>query len=272
MKHFFLYIAAILAASTAADRTVTLPDAFGAPSGAVALAPPEHYTSNGLYEYLDGGADIYMESGMKTCSVRRYGDPKNKNADYEVAVYDMGLPVNAFGLFRQLQEDHVRGIGTESAAQPRRISFWKSSQYAEVLDKSSKPVADSTLAFLAKAVASRMPGDTLMPAEIRLLPEAGKIPGSEQYRKSGFLSRSFLNNVISARYAAATGACTLFVMTCPSDSAAAAGLGIIGREFGNSARVQSLVLRNHVAGCVGCGRKEFEHKWSGALSGQLRKQ
>ncbi len=93
MKHLFLYIAAVLAASTAADKTVTLPDAFGAPAGAVALAPPEYYTSNGLYEYLDGGADIYIESGMKTCAVRRYGDPKNKNADYEVAVYDMELPV-----------------------------------------------------------------------------------------------------------------------------------------------------------------------------------
>jgi len=272
MKHLFLYIAVVLAASTAADKTVTLPDALGAPAGAIALAPPEYYTSNGLYEYLDGGADVYIESGMKTCAVRRYGDPKNKNADYEVAVYDMELPVYAFGLFRHLQESRAHGIGTESAAQPRRISFWKSSLYVEVLDRSSKPVADSTLASLAKALSRRMPGDTLFPAEIRLLPEAGKIPGSEQYWKSGFLSRSFLNNVISAQYASASGACTLFVMTCPSDSAATAGLGTIVKEFGDSARVRALAFRTRIAGCVGCGRKEFEHKWSGALSGQLRKQ
>lgn len=274
MKRIFLLIAALWAGSAgAADKTALLPDTFGAFPGAVASAPPEHYSSKGLYNYIDGGADIYIEAGLKTCTVRQYRGLKNKVAECEIAIFDMESPVDAFGLFRQLHESHGRGIGAESAAEPLRISFWKSSLYTEILDKSSKPVPDSTLASLAKAVSRRMPGDTLLPAEIRLLPEAGKILGSEQYRKSGFLSRSFLDNVISAQYKCATGACTLFVMTCPSDSVAAARLGSIGKEYdGDKPRVRAFASRNRVAGCVGCGPGEFERKWSGILIEQLRKQ
>ncbi len=274
MKRILLCIAAACAGTTgAADKAVLLPDTIGGPAGAVALAPPEQYASNGLYEYIDGGADVYIEAGLKTCTVREYRGLKSKGAEFEIAVFAMAAPVNAFGLFRQLHESHTRAIGTESAAEPLRVSFWKSSLYAEVIDKSSKPVPDSALASLAKAISSRMPGDTLAPVEIRLLPEGEKIPGSEQYRKSGFLSRSFLNNVISARYNGATGACTLFVMTCTSDSAAEGRLGIIGKEYdADNPRVRAFASRNRVAGCVGCGPKEFGDKWFGVLLERLRKQ
>ena len=129
---------------------------------AIALAAPEHYASNGLYEYIDGGADVYIEAGLKSCTVRRYGGHGNKGAEFEVALFTMAAPVNAFGLFRQLHETRTRALGTESAAEPLRVSFWKSSVYAEVIDKSSKPVPDSTLWSLAKTVAGRMPGDTLL--------------------------------------------------------------------------------------------------------------
>lgn len=117
-----------------------------------------------------------------------------------------------------------------------------------------------------------MPGDTNLPVELRLLPHAGKMPGSEQYRKTGFLSRSFLDSVIFAQYRCATCACTLFVMTCASDSAAETRLKIIGKEYGgDNPRVHAFASRNRVAGCVGCAQKEFEGKWFGVLLEQLRK-
>jgi hypothetical protein len=272
MTRILLFIAAVLTGSAcAAGNAVVLSDTIGGPAGAVALAPQENYSAHGLYEYIDGGADIYIEAGLRTCAVRRYGSPTSKGREYELAVFDMSSPIFAFGLFRQLHDSHAHGIGTESAAEPRRISFWKSSLYAEVVDKSLKQVSDSTLASLAKAVSKHMPGDTLLPVEIRLLPEAGKIPGSEHYYKSGFLSRSFLNNVISAEYSRAPGACTLFVMICPSDSTAAAGLGSIDREFDrDKQQIHAFASRNRIAGCAGCGAKEFEQKWFGVLIEQLR--
>jgi hypothetical protein len=267
-------LAAALAALSAGavDKSVLLPDTIGTPAQAVALAPVEQYASRNLYEYIDGGADVYMDAGLKSCTVRRYGGCMYKGSEFEVALFTMAAPVNAFGLFRQLHESRTRAIGTESAAEPLRVSFWKSSWYAEVIDKSSKPVPDSALASLARAVAVRMPGDTGMPVELHLLPRSEKMPGSEQYRKTGFLSRSFLDSVVFAQYRCATCTCTLFVMICTSDSGAVAKLKIIGNEYGgDSPRVHAFASRNRVAGCVGCGQKEFESKWFGVLLEQLRK-
>jgi hypothetical protein len=278
VKSVFLLLVTMgcAAASGAAEKTSLLPDTIGPPAQAVATALPELYDRHGLYEYLDGGADIYIESGMKTCTVRHYHGLKMKKSEFEIAVYDMGTPLCAFGLFRQLQERHAHGIGTESAGEPRRISFWKSSLYSEVVDKSLEPVPDSMLASLARALSRRLPGDTNFPMEIRLLPEPGKIAGSEQYRMSGFLSRSFLNNVISAQYTRPAGACTLFVMISPSDSAAAALLSLIGKAYNgddtSAPKVSAFASRSRVAGCVGCTPKEFEKKWFGVLLEQLRKQ
>jgi hypothetical protein len=273
MKRILFSFLALLAGSAcAAGNEALLPDTIGGPAGEVAFAKPENYPAHGLYEYIDGGADVYIEAGLKTCVVRQYRGLKNKSAEFEIAVFDMGSPICAFGLFRQLHDSLARGIGTESASEPRRISFWKSSLYVEVIDKSLNEVSDSAIASLAKNVAKALHGDTLLPPEIRLLPETGKIPGSEHYQKSGFLSRSFLNNALSAEYKRATGACTLFVMTCPSDSAAEAGLGVIGKEYGgDNQRVRAFASRNRVAGCVGCNAREFEQKWFGILIEQLRR-
>ncbi|HMD67290.1 MAG TPA: DUF6599 family protein [Chitinivibrionales bacterium] len=273
IKRILLLAAALwVLPAGAVDKTALLPDTIGAPVLAIALAAPEQYASGHLYEYIDGGADVYIEAGLKSCTVRRYGDRGNKGAEFEVALFTMAAPVNAFGLFRQLHETRTRALGTESSAEPLRVSFWKSSVYAEVIDKSSKPVPDSTLWTLARAVANRLPGDTSLPVELRLLPHAGEMPGTEQYRKTGFLSRSFLDSVIFARYRCAACACTLFVMICASDSIADARLGIIGREFGgDKPRVHAFASRSRVAGCVGCGQKEFESKWFGVLLEQLRR-
>jgi hypothetical protein len=273
IKLIFVLVAALGAIPAGAvDKTTLLPDTIGAPAQVAALAAPEQFASRSLYEYVDGGADVYMDAGLISCTVRRYGGLKNKSAEFEIALFTMAAPVNAFGLFRQLHEGHTRAMGTESVAEPLRVSFWKSSLYAEVIDKSSKPVPDSALLSLAKTVANRLPGDTLLPAELRLLPGAEKVSGSEQYRKSGFLSRSFLDNVVYAQYRCKACACTLFVMTCASDSAASARLGIIGKEFGgDNPRVHAFASRNRVAGCAGCGQKEFEGKWFGVLLEQLRR-
>ena len=98
------------------------------------------------------------------------------------------------------------------------------------------------------------------------------MPGSEHYQKSGFLSRSFLNNAVFADYKGATGACTLFVMIYSSDTTAQAGLSLIGKEFDkDNQRVRAFASRNRVAGCVGCNAREFEQKWFGVLIEQLRR-
>ena len=268
----FLVAAAIAGSASSAENPAVLPDTIGGPAGAVAIAKPENYQAHGLYEYIDGGADVYIEAGLKTCVVRQYRGLKNKSAEFEIAVFDMESKICAFGLFRQLHDSFVRGIGTESSAEPRRVSFWKSSLYAEVVDKSSKQVSDSALASLAKDVAKRLPGDTLLPPEIGVLPGSGKVLGSEHYQKSGFLSRSFLNNAVSAEYKGAAGVCTLFVMIYPSDSAAQAGLSLVGKEFDkDNQRVRAFASRKRVAGCVGCSAREFEQKWSGILIEQLRR-
>jgi hypothetical protein len=268
----FILLSSVMPAQLTA-ASVILPDRLGDTSGFKALASQENYSSSDLYEYIDGGADVYIEAGMKSCAVRRYGDPKIKGSEFEVAAYDMTSPLNAFGIFRQLHTDRTRVTGTESAVQPFKISFWKSSWYIEVLDKSSKQADVSVLKGLACSVADRIPGDTLLPKEIKYLPDTLKKTSSERYWKSGFLSRSFLSGVLSGVYQAKAGTCTLFVMFCPTESLAVNRLDIITREFdGDNPRVQAFASKNRLVGCVGCTRNDFENTFFNALLDRIRRQ
>lgn len=269
---FFILISSLIITPLMA-ASITLPDKSGDKSNFKALAPQENYSSADLFEYINGGADVYIEAGMKSCAVRRYGDTKMKGPDFEVAVYDMGSSLNAFGIFRQLHTDRTRVTGTESAVEPVRISFWKSAWYVEVLDKSSKPANVSVLKSLAYLIADQIKGDTLMPKEIKYLPDTFKILSSERYWKSGFLSRSFLNNVISGAYQTKAATCTLFVMFCPADSFAENRLRMITKEYeGDNPRVQAFASKTRVAGCVGCTRDDFEKTFFSILLEQIRRQ
>ena len=256
-------------------QPLALPDRLGAAPAFVAVSKQEDFNAGSLYNYIDGGADVYIEEGAKGCMVRSYAQKGRKDLEFEVALFTFASDLEAFGLFRQLQTGDDAKVGAESAQSPLRLIFWKAGYYAEVVDKSSKPAEPAVLAALGTSVSNLIPGTGSIPRGLSVLPRPQKIAGSERYWKSGFLSRSLMDNVVSAVYATSSAAqpCTLFVMTCVSDSAAYAKLGKITKEFGGAdARVSALASHDRVAGCVGCTRAEWETKKSGMLIESMRRQ
>ena len=67
----------------------------------MASGKAEHYDRSSIFEYSDGGADVYLDGGFATCVVRQYDFQGAVKGSLEIAAYDMATPLKAQGLFKR---------------------------------------------------------------------------------------------------------------------------------------------------------------------------
>jgi hypothetical protein len=192
----------------------------------VASGKAERFDRSSIFEYSDGGADIYLDAGFVVCGVRQYNFRGSVKGSIEIAAYDMKTPLRAVGLFQTLAEEHTVSMSgnLEMMSDVRRVVFHKSEWLVEIVDKSDSEVPGGTLAKAAIALGATLPGSPGVPAEYSRLPHMGKTAGSERYYHRNFLSRSYLPCALTARYMCETVPCTLFVSQNDSSGAAHKGM------------------------------------------------
>jgi hypothetical protein len=179
----------------------------------VASGKAEQFDRSSIFEYSDGGADVYLDGGFAACVVRQYDFHGAIKGNLEIAAYDMTTPLKAMGLFQTLAEGRAesRSGTVETMSDIRREVFHKSGWLVEIIDKSDKVLPVAALAQTAAALAAVIPDGPAVPTEYSWLPKKGKVSGSERYYHRNFLSRSYLGCALTARYACAAVPCTLFV-------------------------------------------------------------
>lgn len=158
------------------------------------------YEADNLWEYINGAAELFIDYGVETC---RTTDLVSDEVTVTVEIYDMGTPLNAFGIFNL--ESSGRGEPFPDAVEalispPYQALLLKGANYIKVntfTGELTEAVGRTLLEGIAQAVA----GQTTYPAELDLLPQAGRITGSEGYQAQGFLGLSDLTNCMYAEYA-----------------------------------------------------------------------
>ncbi len=96
-------------------------------SGWISGGPPESYEREGLYGYINGGSEIFLQYDFKRADVGRYKKERG-GAGREVTVdlYEMGSPLDAFGIFS------VRRQGGEKALDLGGVPNWISESQASL--------------------------------------------------------------------------------------------------------------------------------------------
>ena len=152
--------------AAAADQTVA-PSCSLAP-GWTQDGQPRYYTTDNLYEYMDGNSEGYFSYNFQdmhgiTC--------KRGETTFVIDISDMGDPDNAFGWFsatRDLRQPaYPLGMGGQIV--PRRLIFAKGKYYVEI---AANPEGDHTalLKEWAAALEKLVPGTTSPPAILSWFP------------------------------------------------------------------------------------------------------
>lgn len=157
------------------------------------------YDADNLWEYIDGAAELFVAYDVQTC---RTADLTSGDVTVTVDLYDMGTPLNAFGVYkRESSGDGVQLAGAVEAviSPPYQALLLKGATYVKV-NAVAGELTEASGRDLLEAIAAALPGQTTYPSELGVLPEAGKIAGTEGYQRRDFLGLTELNDCIYAEY------------------------------------------------------------------------
>jgi len=129
------------------------------------------YDRKTLYDYMDGGAEVYLAFDFREVFVRKYSSPAGD--EIVLDVYDMGSPAEAFGMFSCDREDPEAGIGQGSEYGPGLLRFWRGRYFVSITVAGDEAKAEAAVLDLGRAVAPLLGPDGAPPAMLGLLPPEG---------------------------------------------------------------------------------------------------
>jgi len=166
--------------------------------GARPLAKPVFYGAN-LYEYIDGGAEAYHLYGFVALIHQQY---RAKDTDIAVDIYDMGQPLNAFGIYasERAPDYHYIPVGAEGYVSESTLNFLQGAYYIKLSTSDPQAKAAPTLQAFARSVSGRIQTGKTMPKMFSLFPTANRVARSEKFIRQAPLGHDFLAPAYQATY------------------------------------------------------------------------
>jgi hypothetical protein len=149
--------AAADAAPRAAPARAAVEAAFARPVGGATLegGALTWYDSKGLFDYIDGGAPLYIEKGF----VRLAAAELRSSSGGEISAdcYDMGGTAGALAVYASSRSASAKpaGVGDEGQVSRMGLDFRKGRWYVKLT--AFDPKSEAALPAIAKDIAARLP-------------------------------------------------------------------------------------------------------------------
>ncbi len=127
--------------------------------------------AGGLFEYMDGGAELYLEYRFAGLQVKEYTD--DEGGSLTIELYSYALPQDAFGIFSIDTTGTEVDIGNGGRRAGAMTRFWKGGYYSRVFCWTQKPESESLSFTAAKRLAEKLPEAPPLPDNLSRLQKAG---------------------------------------------------------------------------------------------------
>jgi hypothetical protein len=199
-------------------------------------------TPSDLYNYIDGGAELYISYGFGQAVSKTY--TREGNPEVLAEVYDLLEAKNAFGVFTQTREEEKILYGQGTYVLPGAVFFWKDKYYISLSTWDATPEADHFIRSLALHISSCIALDGEIPSVVRYLPREGLIPsGFKYFHHSVWMNAFFFisdHNILNideqtdavlARYTRGEGRMYLLLVLYQDGASAGSAFDRFGKEF-----------------------------------------
>jgi hypothetical protein len=162
---------------------------------------PRSYFPDNLFEYIDGAAESYLGYDFRELLVADL-EKKGTAATLTLEIYDMGLPVNAFGIFaaERYPENKPVALGELGYIEGEALNFLAGRFYVKLLAFGLGDATEATLTEAGAKVAGAVKGGGGLPALVRAFPKDNLVARSEKYIKKNFMGYEFLHDGYVATY------------------------------------------------------------------------
>lgn len=165
-----------------------------------------------LFEYINGGADLYLSYDFQELNVGEYSN--EKKASIIIEVYHHKTPTHAFGIYSQerLSDANFLDIGSQGYIEANVLNFVAGPYYVKINSFNTGPDDREILIAFAKKVAETLGERGALPSILSSFPEEGKKKNSEKFIGKNFLGYSFLHSAFTADYSLSGTTFKLFVI------------------------------------------------------------
>ena len=161
-------------------------------------AAPTQYTPNNLFEYIDGGADAFLQYDFEELLTASYVNAQK--VEVTVDLYHHRNAARAFGMYTQERPagSSPLPVGIEGNAGPDHLEFVAGPVYVKLAQAGGKGAP--FLRMFAEKIAARLPGTREPPAVLKCFPDKGKRPRAEKLVARDFLGHAFLHDAAVVPY------------------------------------------------------------------------
>lgn len=150
--------------------------------------PPSVYTGEELFDYINGGAELYLEFNFKQVGVQEYRN--DAGSSLVVEVYEMDSPKNAYGLYSFDTRGEHPAIGQEATYSFGLLKFWKDRFLCRILSLDAEEAMKGVIFSLGEKIAAKIPSEGTKSPILAYVPKENVVPESIHY----FHQRVTLNN------------------------------------------------------------------------------
>ena len=162
---------------------------------------PRSYFPDNLFEYIDGAAESYLSYDFHELLVADL-EKKGTAATLTVEIYDMALPLNAFGIFaaERYPENKAVALGDLGYIEGEALNFLAGRYYVKMLAFGLGEATEAALGEAGAKVAGAIKAKGGLPALVRDFPKDKLVARSEKYIKKNFMGYEFLHDGYVATY------------------------------------------------------------------------
>ncbi len=153
--------------------------------GITTMGRAQLYGGNKLFDYMNGGAELFFEYGFVRACVQRYQTPPG---EVTAEIYQMDLPANAYGIYSFDTQGEHPPIGQDATYERGLLTFWKGGYFVRVFSENED--LKETLLILGRDIAQKIPQEGERPDILASLPSKGVAEDSLLY----FRGQIALNN------------------------------------------------------------------------------
>jgi hypothetical protein len=207
-----------------------------------AETPDHFYNPQTIFNYIDGGAEVYRAYNLQQCLSRRY--TSRSGPAIILDIFDMGSAQDAFGVFTHDLGGAVLELGQDGRLRPGWLRFWKDRFFISIYAEEETVTAETAMRELGQQIAAaietrgtkpqillNLPQDGLKSESIRFLHDPLILNYHYYLADENILNLSPRTDAVLADYEREQGRALLLLVAYPDPAAARESLASFFRLY-----------------------------------------
>jgi len=157
------------------------------------------YTSDDLWELINGAADIFLSYYFEDLKMAEY---ENKDQMIRVELYRHRTQDDTYGIYSaERMPDYPQvQIGAQGYKSQGVLNFFAGDYYVKIMSAGVDEADEQSIMLVAQKVSTLLNQPVVMPGTLDLFPGEGRVYLSDSYIAQNFLGYSFLHHAFVMKY------------------------------------------------------------------------